>query len=148
MIVSAACLIGLLAIGDVKKVIAMLLTFQHLYRLPILLVLVANEAVQCIQWHVLLRALGIRVPLRAQAFAYLVGEPTRVLPSFPLPASGDPAQLEAPLCEKSQTVGYSCRLWSPNAARNVVTWPGPMPYVAAWCSNAAIGAPSSMTMRT
>src|SRR5437764_3521805 len=80
MIVSAAFLIVLLALGDVKMVIALLLTFQHLYLLPILLVLVAYEAVQCIQWHVLLRALGIRVPLRAQAFAYLVGEPTRVLP--------------------------------------------------------------------
>ena len=80
MIVSAAFLIVLLALGDVKKVIALLLTFQHLYLLPILLVLVAYEAVQCIQWHVLLRALGIRVPLRAQAFAYLVGQPTRVLP--------------------------------------------------------------------
>ena len=80
VIASAALLIVLLAVGDLKKVVALLLTFQHLYLLPILLVLVAYEAVQCIQWHVLLRALGIRVPLRAQAFAYLVGEPTRVLP--------------------------------------------------------------------
>ena len=80
VIVSAALLIVLLAVADVKKVVALLLTFQHIYLLPILLALVAYEAVQCIQWHVLLRALGILVPLRAQAFAYLVGQPTRVLP--------------------------------------------------------------------
>src|SRR5207248_9431701 len=69
-----------LTFGTVRKVIALLSTFQLAYVLYMLLLLVAYEAVQCIQWHVLLRALGIRVPLRAQAFAYLVGEPTRVLP--------------------------------------------------------------------
>jgi len=41
-------------------------------------------------------------------------------------------------------------LWTLVAERgdNAVTQPGPMPHVAAWRSNAAIGAPSSMKMRT
>src|SRR3989440_708714 len=76
----AALLAALLAVGNVGKVVALMLTFRHIYLPFILLLLLAYEVVQCIQWHVFLKALGIRVPLRAQAFAYLVGEPTRVLP--------------------------------------------------------------------
>jgi uncharacterized membrane protein YbhN (UPF0104 family) len=80
LILSVALLAALLTFGNVRQVIALLSTFQLVYLLYILLLLVAYEAVQGLQWHVLLRALGIRVPLRAQAFAFLVGEPTRVLP--------------------------------------------------------------------
>jgi hypothetical protein len=42
--------------------------------------LVAYEAVQCLQWHVLLRPLGTHESLRAQVFAFLVGAATRALP--------------------------------------------------------------------
>jgi uncharacterized membrane protein YbhN (UPF0104 family) len=42
--------------------------------------LVAYEAVQCLQWHVLVRPLGTHEPLRAQVFAFLVGAATRALP--------------------------------------------------------------------
>jgi uncharacterized membrane protein YbhN (UPF0104 family) len=76
----ASLLAVLLAFGDVKKVVGLMERFQHLDLPYILLVLVAYEAVQGLQWHMLLKALGIRVPLRAQAFAFLVGQPTRVLP--------------------------------------------------------------------
>src|SRR5256886_16428962 len=79
-LLGASLLAVLLAFGDVKKVVGLMSRFQHLDLLYILLVLVAYEAVQGMQWHMLLKALGIRVPLRAQAFAFLVGQPTRVLP--------------------------------------------------------------------
>src|ERR687888_436544 len=79
-VLGASLLAILLAFGDVKKVVGLMMRFQHLDLLYILLVLVAYEAVQGLQWHTLLKALGIRVPLRAQAFAYLVSQPTRVLP--------------------------------------------------------------------
>jgi uncharacterized membrane protein YbhN (UPF0104 family) len=79
-ILGASLLAVLLAFGDVKKVVGLMMRFQHLDLLYILLVLVTYEAVQGLQWHTLLKALGIRVPLRAQAFAFLVGQPTRVLP--------------------------------------------------------------------
>src|SRR5205085_11959956 len=80
LLLSAALLAALLAVGNVGKVVALMLTFRHIYLPFVLLLLLAYEVVQCIQWHVFLKALGIHVPLRAQAFAYLVGEPTRVLP--------------------------------------------------------------------
>ncbi len=79
-LLGAVLLAALLTVGNVARVGALLRTFHPGYLLAILLVLMAYEAVQCAQWHVLLGALGIRAPLRAQAFAYLVGEPTRVLP--------------------------------------------------------------------
>ena len=80
ILLSVALLAALLAIGNVGQVVALMLTFRHIYLPFILLLLLAYEVVQCIQWHVFLKALGIHVPLRSQAFAYLVGEPTRVLP--------------------------------------------------------------------
>src|SRR6059058_651535 len=80
ILLSAALLAALLAVGNVSQVVALMLTFRHIYLPFILLLLLAYEVVQCIQWHVFLKALGIHVSLRAQAFAYLVGEPTRVLP--------------------------------------------------------------------
>ncbi len=80
LLLSVALLAALLAVGNVSQVVALMLTFRHIYLPFILLLLLAYEIVQCIQWHVFLKALGIHVSLRAQAFAYLVGEPTRVLP--------------------------------------------------------------------
>src|ERR671936_2801147 len=80
ILLSVALLAALLAVGNVGQVVALMLTFRHEYLPYILLLLLAYEVVQCIQWHVFLKALGIHVPLRSQAFAYLVGEPTRVLP--------------------------------------------------------------------
>ena len=38
------------------------------------------EAVRGLQWHGLLTALHIRVPLRAQAFAFVLSEYSRNLP--------------------------------------------------------------------
>ena len=77
---SAFALTVLLAVGNVTRVAALLRGFQPSYLLALVVLLVAYAAIQGTQWHVLLRALGIRAPVRAQAFAYLVGVPTRVLP--------------------------------------------------------------------
>jgi uncharacterized membrane protein YbhN (UPF0104 family) len=80
LILSASVLTVLLAVGNVTRVAALLRGFQPSYLLALVVLLVAYAAIQGTQWHVLLRALGIRAPVRAQAFAYLVGVPTRVLP--------------------------------------------------------------------
>src|SRR5436305_14317135 len=103
ILLSAALLAALLAIGNVGEVVALMLTFRHSYLPFILLLLLAYEVVQCIQWHVFLKALGIHVPLRSQAFAYLVGAPTRVVPigkfvqnSFVLRARGPDFGLPSP----------------------------------------------------
>lgn len=79
-IVGAGLLAALLFFGNVARVVAIMRTFQHIYLLYILLLLLAYEAIQYTQWHLLLRALGVHVPQRAQAFAFLVGASTKVLP--------------------------------------------------------------------
>lgn len=79
-ILSLSLLGALLAFGDVGQIGALLGGFRPWYILAILLLLLAYEGVQCTQWNVLLSAEGIRAPLRARLFAYLVGDMARVLP--------------------------------------------------------------------
>jgi hypothetical protein len=62
------------------QVLAVMEGFQHVYLLYILLAMVAYEVARCAQWHVLLSALEIRVPLRTQVFTFLGGEVTKHLP--------------------------------------------------------------------
>src|SRR5579875_3520262 len=64
VILSAALVAALLAFGNIGKVVAIMQTFQHSFLIAILLLLIAYEAVQYIQWHLLLRAQGINVPQR------------------------------------------------------------------------------------
>ena len=79
-ILSVSLLAALLAFGNVGNIGALLSGFHLPYILAILLLLVAYEVVQCTQWNILLTAEGIRAPLRARIFAYLVGDMARVLP--------------------------------------------------------------------
>jgi uncharacterized protein (TIRG00374 family) len=79
-ILSAVLIFAILAFGDFKKVEALISTFQPSYVITIVLLTVAYEAVQCVQWIWLVRALGIRVPVRSMSFAFLIGESTKILP--------------------------------------------------------------------
>jgi uncharacterized membrane protein YbhN (UPF0104 family) len=54
--------------------------FAHLYLLWFVLLMVVYEVVRGVQWHYLLQSMDIRVPLRAQIFAYAVGEVTKSIP--------------------------------------------------------------------
>jgi hypothetical protein len=60
LLLSASVLAALLAFGDFKNVIAVMRTLRPGYLLAVMGVFVAYELVQGVQWHALLRALGIR----------------------------------------------------------------------------------------
>src|ERR671932_1144532 len=80
VILSLAVLAGLLFFGNIKQVIGLMEGFAHLYLLWFVMLMVVYEVVRGVQWHYLLQSMGIRVPLRAQIFAYAVGEVTKSIP--------------------------------------------------------------------
>ena len=79
-VLGIAIIAGLLGFGDIHKVVRLMLSFPHIYLLWYLLLMVAYEAVRCAQWHFLLSTLSVRVPLRAQIFAFLTGEVAKTVP--------------------------------------------------------------------
>jgi uncharacterized protein (TIRG00374 family) len=64
----------------VAEIVPLVERFQRVYLLYFLLLSLAYEIVRCAEWHFLLRALGIRAPLRTSIFTFTVGEVTRDLP--------------------------------------------------------------------
>jgi len=80
VILSVAVLVGLLFFGNIRQVITLMEGFERLYLLWFVLLMVVYEVVRGVQWHYLLRSMDIRVPLRAQIFAYAVGEVTKSIP--------------------------------------------------------------------
>lgn len=80
LIFGAALLVGLLAFSDVRRVAGLMASFQHVYVVYFLLVMLAYELVRLAQWHFLLLSLGIQVPPRTQIFTYITGEVTKDLP--------------------------------------------------------------------
>lgn len=79
-VLSVALVAALLAFGNVTAVVTLMSSFRRGYLIAILLLLLAYQGVQYLQWHGLLRSLGIHVPQRAQLFAFLVGAATKILP--------------------------------------------------------------------
>jgi len=80
-VVLLAVLLGVLPLfGDVRTIAALIVAFRPVDLLLFLLLMIVYEAVRGVQWHVMLRALGIRAPLRAQIFSFLGGEVTKSLP--------------------------------------------------------------------
>ena len=80
-IVLLAVLLALLPLfGDVRKIAALIVAFRPLDLLFFLLLMAVYEAVRGVQWHVMLQALGVKVPLRTQIFSFLGGEVTKSLP--------------------------------------------------------------------
>src|ERR671936_135679 len=80
VILSVAVLAGLLFFGNIRQVIRLMEGFAHLYLLWFVMLMVVYEVVRGMQWHYLLQSMDIRVPLRAQIFAYAVGEVTKSIP--------------------------------------------------------------------
>ena len=80
VILSFAVLAGLLFFGNIEQVIRLMEGFAHLYLLWFIILMVVYEVVRGVQWHYLLQSMDIRVPLRAQIFAYAVGEVTKSVP--------------------------------------------------------------------
>jgi uncharacterized protein (TIRG00374 family) len=80
LILSLALLGALLAAADLKKVVGLMSNFRHLYLAFFLLLMGAYEVVRGVQWHLLLGALDLKVPLRGQIFAFALGEITKSLP--------------------------------------------------------------------
>lgn len=79
-ILSIGLLASLFAVADVKKLVGLMEGFQHIFLLYFLAATIGYEVVRGMQWHYLLTAMGIRVPLRTQIFAFAVGEITKSLP--------------------------------------------------------------------
>ncbi|HZS92054.1 MAG TPA: lysylphosphatidylglycerol synthase transmembrane domain-containing protein [Chloroflexota bacterium] len=79
-VLSIAIVAALLAFGNLKAMVALILSFPHLYLLWFFLLMVLYEAIRGLQWHRLLRALDVRAPVRAQAFAFVLSEFARNLP--------------------------------------------------------------------
>lgn len=80
LIFGALILVALLAFGDVKKALALMESFQLVYLLYFLLLMILYEALRVTVWHFLLTSLDIHVPLGEQIFTFLIGEVTKVLP--------------------------------------------------------------------
>ena len=79
-VLGAGMVVALFALADARKVLDVILGFRHSYLLYFFGLMVIYEIVRCVQWHYLLRSLGIRAPLRSQVFAFAVGEITKTLP--------------------------------------------------------------------
>lgn len=79
-ILSFGLLASLVAVSDVKKLIHLMESFQHIFLLYFLAATIGYEVVRGVQWHYLLTAMGIRVPIRTQIFSFAVGEITKSLP--------------------------------------------------------------------
>ncbi len=76
----AALLAALVGLTDVKRISELIVGFDRVDLLYFFLLMVAYEAVRGLQWHLLLRALGVRAPLRTQIFTFLGGEIAKTLP--------------------------------------------------------------------
>lgn len=79
-VLSVAILAALLGFGDIHKVLRLMAGFPRIYLLWYLLLMIAYEAVRCLQWHMLLGALSVRIPIRTQIFAFLTGEVAKTVP--------------------------------------------------------------------
>ncbi|HWE60298.1 MAG TPA: lysylphosphatidylglycerol synthase transmembrane domain-containing protein [Chloroflexota bacterium] len=79
-ILSIGLLASLFAVADVKTVLRIMESFQHVYLLYFLVAMVAYEIVRGMQWHYLLESMNIHVPVRTQIFSFAMGEITKSLP--------------------------------------------------------------------
>jgi len=80
-VVLLAVLLALLPLfGDVRQIAALIVSFHPVDLALFLGLMIVYEAVRGVQWHVMLRALGVKAPLRTQVFSFLGGEVTKSLP--------------------------------------------------------------------
>jgi uncharacterized membrane protein YbhN (UPF0104 family) len=79
-IIAIGVLTALLLSANVRRVLALMQGFPHLYLAYYLLLMLAYEIIRGVQWHFLLLRLGVRVPLQAQILSFAMGEITKSLP--------------------------------------------------------------------
>ena len=80
IVISASLIGALLGVADARRVLAVVERLQPAYLLQFAAVMVAYEGARLLQWHLLLRHLGIRTELRSEAFAFAGGEVGRYAP--------------------------------------------------------------------
>lgn len=81
VLLSVAILAALVVLfTDPKKLVALMEGFLKIDLLYFLLLMVGYEVVRGVQWHYLLTAMGIHVPIRTQIFVFAAGEITKSLP--------------------------------------------------------------------
>jgi hypothetical protein len=79
-VLGISLLVGVLAFGNVGNVVALMLRFPHAALPLVLLLVVVYEVLRCAQFSVLLKSLGVDVPLDRQVFAFLAGEIAKYAP--------------------------------------------------------------------
>src|SRR5690348_1585173 len=79
-LLSAALVAALLAIGNVRQILAEATAFRLVDVLWFALIFLVTEALRGVQWAMLLRALEVRLPRSSVALSFVTGEATRYLP--------------------------------------------------------------------
>ena len=79
-VLSVAIIAALLAFANLKTIIALITRFPAINLLWFFLLMVVYEVVRGAQWHLLLKALKVKAPLRSQIFAFVMSEFSRNLP--------------------------------------------------------------------
>jgi uncharacterized protein (TIRG00374 family) len=80
-VLGVALVATLVGVADLGKVMAVVRQLNLLSVLGFGLLMVVYESVRGVQWHALLKGLGVRVSLRAEVFSYLWGEATKAAPA-------------------------------------------------------------------
>jgi hypothetical protein len=80
VVVSVALIAGLLSFANAPRVVGLIVRLDPLYLGIFFGLMVAYQAVRCLQWLYLLHHLKVRVPLRSQIFSYLGGALAKYLP--------------------------------------------------------------------
>lgn len=80
LIIVAGAIALLFGFGDPKKIVSEMASFNRTDLIWIFLLSVIYELVRFIQWLFLLRAQGVKAPVRAQIFSFAGGEATRFIP--------------------------------------------------------------------
>lgn len=80
LVLGISILAALLAFGDIRKVIAAMVSFNRVFLIWILLLFVGYEAVRGWQWVYLLDKLKVKTSRRAEVFAFLMSEMAKSIP--------------------------------------------------------------------
>jgi uncharacterized protein (TIRG00374 family) len=79
-VIGLALIGALVGVSDAGKIAMIMQHLNPVAALGFVVLMMAYEAVRGVQWHVLLKGLGVRVPFSAQAFSFLLGEATKTAP--------------------------------------------------------------------
>jgi uncharacterized membrane protein YbhN (UPF0104 family) len=81
VLVTVGVLAALLWYGNLHKVLILVGQFRPIYILWFVFLMSAHEALRGLLWVILIQALGIRVPVRSQIFAFAAGEAAKFIPT-------------------------------------------------------------------